>query len=488
MSRGLTVDTIRGFVYLSLGSGGKAIVQLSVLVVLARLLTPTDFGLIGLAQIVISFSRVFMDFGFGSAIIQKEEVSEIDTRTGFTFSILLGVLIYFVLWLISPIISDVFREERLVEILKVVSIVIIFNSYSSIAKGLLYRHMQYRTISTIEFISYTIGYGALGVILAYSGFGVWSLVFAVLGQGLLSTLLIVFFSKHTKKPLLNTTSLKVLSNYGAGYSLGIIFTHLGNFSDKIVVGRILGTEILGLYERSYQLVRFIASTLGEVTDKALFSPIARKQKDRKKIGTAYIELTSLVSFVFFPLGTFIYLNAYEIVYIMLGEQWLDSVEIVRIMALSLFFIISSRIGSTIAKALGDVYNRALRNFIFALLITIGAFIGTNWGIEGVSYAVFISFNINYIMAFSQAKRLTGFSFREFAKSHLDGLFLSVLFAAIYFSLNLIVLDYVFLNPFLTILINTFVFCLLFFLVIVVNPSPMIRKLRSRILIALNLKK
>lgn len=430
MNHSLTKQTIQGFFWLSSGKGSKAILQLLVLSILARLLTPTEFGLIGIALLVVSFSDIFTDLGFGPAITQKAKLSENDIRTGFTYSIIFGFLLLVFVWFCAPLLSAFFQVNKLTYIIRTVSLVLIFKAVSTVARALLYRNLKYKIIAVIELVSFLIGYGLLGILLALNHFGVWSLVFAVLGQALMECILILSSSKHSKKITFNLTSLKELSFYGGGYSIGKVFSYIGNKGDKIIVGRYLGADSLGFYERSYQLIKFIAGLIGEVIDKVLFAPIAKKQNEREKLGKIFIDLTYISAFILFPVSAFIFINANEVVLIILGNQWLEAIIPIQIMTVSLFFLVSSRIGSTLAKAIGDVYSRAFRNFVFALLILIGAGTAVKWGINGVTIAVLLALIINYFLAYTQTKKLTNISTLIFIKAHITGLILSFIYIVI----------------------------------------------------------
>jgi len=431
----LTKQTLFGFFWLAFGKAGKAILQLLILGILARLLGPTEFGLITLALIVTSFSDIFTDLGFGPAIIQKRELNDSDIYTSFTFSVIFGVILLFVVWIFAPFIASFFRNDGLTPILRAISPVLFLSSIGSTPQGLLYRNMKYKESSMLQIISYSIGYGLVGIIFAYAGYGVWALVFAVLGQSILSTILYFYYSKQAIRFAFDKKSFKELLHFGSGYSLSKIFTHLGNKGEKIVVGRVLGVDSLGLYERGFTIVKFIAGLVGEIIDQVLFAPIAKKQDERELVGKIFLELTYITCTLLMPASVFIYCNADSIVKILLGDKWGETVTIVQIMAISLFFLVCTRIGSTVAKSLGDVMNRAVRTFIYSVVVIVGAYAGSKWGINGVATAVTGAIILNYILAFSQTNKLTGVGIFHFIESHLLGIGLSAIYMVIYYPLK-----------------------------------------------------
>lgn len=473
MNKSLTKQTFSGALWLGGVKASNAIFQFAILAILARLLTPTEFGLIGMALIVTSFSDIFSDMGFGPAITQKKELSKTDIHAGFTYSIIFGILLFLILWVLTPTISRFFRSDELIPILRVISIVLLFRSVSTIPLGLMYRDMEYKKLSLIQITTYVLGYGGVGVTLAYLGYGVWALVFANLCSSLLSLIIYSFFKKDTLGVSFNQQSFKELLHFGGGYSLSKVFSYAANKGDKIIVGRVLGADALGLYERGYQIVKYASSLLGEIIDKVLFSPIARKQDQREVIAKMYLELSYILAILFLPFTGFIVNNAKSIVRIMLGDQWDSSIPIVQVMSISVFFLICTRIGSTVAKSLGDVYRRAWRTLFYAIYILIATYVGARWGVIGVAIAVSIGTILNYFLAFGQVHSLTKVSYKQFFFAHGFGVILLLIYQLIYFIMNkyLILEDW---NVFLQLFIGLAVLALMYISAIVFDYKNIIK--------------
>jgi O-antigen/teichoic acid export membrane protein len=418
----------------------NAALQFLILAVLARLITPTEFGLIGLALLVTSFTDIFNDLGFGPALTQKKEISETDINTSFTASILFGLLLLLILYVASPFLSDFFRNDQLGPILRAVAWILPLRAFTTTPLGLLYRSLEYKKISLIQIISYILGYGVVGIILAFLDYGVWALVWANIIQTVLSTGLYMYYNNHHFKFELNSYSFKHLLSFGGGYSLSKIFTYVGNKGDKVVIGRTLDVYSLGLYERGYQLVRFMAGLVGEVIDKVLFAPFAKKQDQREALGGIYLEITYLICGLLLPASVFLHLNAEAVVYISLGPNWSQTVRIVEVMSLSLFFLVCVRVGSTLAKSLGDVYNRALRNLLYSIIVIVAAYLASDWGVEMVAFVVTIVIGFNYLLAFGQTHKLIKISVWSFISAHFWGIGMSVAYLALSLALRYLHLD------------------------------------------------
>lgn len=438
----LTKKTLSGFVWLGGVKATNAIIQFTILAILARLLSPTEFGLMGLALIVVNFSDIFNDLGFGPAITQKEKLNDKDVHTSFTYSLIFGTILIVLIWILSPFIAAFFGNDELTPILKAISIVLLLRSGITTPLGLMYRNLEFKKLSLIQITSYAIGYGAVGVTLAYLNYGVWSLVIAVISQSILSLILYWSFSRQSIGFSLNIQSFKELVHFGGGYSLSKVFSFAGNKGDKILVGRLLGVEALGLYERGYQVVRYSSTLIGEIIDKVLFSPIARKQNDRTRIKEIFLEMTYIFGIIFFPLSAFIYNNTDAIVHIILGDQWYDTIPIVKAMSFIVFFLITTRISSTIAKSLGDVYRRAWRTLFYAFMIFVGVYFGSNWGLVGVATAVVLVKLVDYTLAFTQVSMLTSARYIHFLEAHVLGLILFVVYFMLFWMADRWILNHI----------------------------------------------
>lgn len=473
MKQSLTQKTILGFIWLGGVKIAYAALQLLVLGILARLLTPSDFGIIGITLVIISFIDIFNDLGFGPAITQKSDLSKEDVYTGFTCSIVLGLLLFALLQIAAPFIASFYDEGRLTEVLRAVSVVLIFQATITTPLGLMYRNMEFKKISLVQLTSYFLSFGVIGTTLALTGFGVWALVFSVISQSVITLLSYLFINRRSLGIGFHKTSFNSLLYFGGGYSISKVFTYLANKGDKLLIGKLIGMEALGFYERGYQIVKHIGDLLGEIIDKVLFSPFARKQDNRELIGQLYLEITFVLSILFFPLTAYVFTNAQEIVLLLLGKNWDTTVTIVQIMSVSMFFLITTRIGSTIAKSLGDVYNRALRTIIYASYILVSVFFLSRYGIIYVSMGVSIGTVLNYILAFGQVKKLTKINISDFLMNHITGIIISLIYVTLSYIFSRLLSDQI--NYIISLIINGLLLLLSYTFLLISRKKAIITK-------------
>jgi PST family polysaccharide transporter len=408
------------------GSGIQIFLKIAILAVLARLVSPEEFGIMGIAIVVMEFSKMFAHMGVGPALVQRKELEHRHLTTAFTFSIVMGILFATILIFISPYLAVFFRMNELVQVLRVISLIFLIDSFTLIAQSLLQRRMKFKIIASIEITSYTLGYGAVGIILAYSGFGVWALVVAKLSQIALSTLLLSIAQPFPKKPGFDMSAFKELIFFGGGMTIAMAANFLANQGDRLVIGRVLGAGALGIYGRAYQFMAMPANTFGAALDKAFFPAMAKVQGDHQKLAKAYLTGVSLIAIVALPLSLVIIFLAPEIILVILGPTWVGVIPPLQILAGILLFRMICKLSASLARATGAVYQRAWRQIVYAVLVLTGSYIGQFWGIQGVAFGVAFALIINFLMMAHLSLRLTNLSWSDMVIAHKNGIVIGLI--------------------------------------------------------------
>jgi PST family polysaccharide transporter len=417
----LTHNTLEALSWMSLGTGAKAFLQLLILFILARLLTPSDFGLLSTALTVVGFSETFSMLGIGPAIIQRPKLEESHLRTGFTVSLILGLSLMAIISFLSPSISGFFRMPDIEPVLIVISFAFPLRAVSIIAESLLARELRFRWISVAQVASYAFGYGAIGISMAWLGLGVWALVSAHLAQLALHGMLMLIAQPHPKHPQFQRGAFKELMYFGSGFTLARIGNYLGGQGDNIVIGRGLGAEMLGLYGRAYQLMAMPAMLFGQLLDRVLFSGMAKAQNELQRLAAAYRRGVALVALGVLPTSTFMLVLAPELIDLVLGPNWYGVIMPFQVFAVGMLFRTSYKIGDSLARATGAVYRRAWRQGIYAALVIGGAWIGQRWGLAGAAWGVVGAISVNFILMAQLSIRLTQMKWSAFWLAHLPAL-------------------------------------------------------------------
>lgn len=422
----ITHRTMNAVVWMFSGNAVQIFLQFLLLIILARLLTPTDFGIISAAFVVINFSEIFSQLGIGPALVQRQNITENHIRTGFTFSISLGLFFGIMVWVLSPVISNLFKMAELTTVLRYLSLLFPLHSVSVVAESLLQRQFRFRTISVINVVSFGMGYGAVGMCMAYWKFGVFALVFANISRAFLKAFLFLYYERHTKRLLIETNSLKQLMFFGCGFTTARIFNFVALNTDQFVVGRWLGPVALGLYGRAYQMMTIPATVFGHVLDKVLFPAMAQVQNESTRLKSAYINGIKLISIVVLPSSFMVLILSPEIVNFLFGAKWHGIVVPFQVLAVGMLFRTSYKISDSLVRAKGAVYQRAWRQAIYALSAFIGAFVGQHWGLFGVALGILASIIVNFILMAHLSMSLIQMKWRTFLSVHLPSLIFTVL--------------------------------------------------------------
>lgn len=425
-SLNLTQRTFTGFLWGATGSGVQVILKIGVLAVLARLVTPNDFGLMGIALIILEFAKMITHMGIGPALVQRLEIEQRHLITGFTLSLIMGCFFTVLLALTAAYIAAFFSMPELTKVMQVLSLVFLIDSFTLIAQALMQRNMKFRINAILEVISYTIGYGAIGVFLGYMGWGVWALVIASLSQSFLLTALLLFVQPFPKKLGFDLKAFKELILFGGGVTVARIANYLATQGDNLVVGRMLGATALGIYGRAYQFMVMPAGLFGNALDKALFPAMAKVQNDQAKIAKAYLTGVGIITLISVPLSVLIFFLAPEIVMVLLGPQWTAVILPLQILACCLIFRMGYKMSDPLARATGAVYRRAWRQIIYAVMVLTGSYVGQFWGLYGVACGVTIAVAGNFLMMSHLSLQLTDTRWQELLKAHKHGTVLGVI--------------------------------------------------------------
>lgn len=422
----MTSRTLHGFLWTSFATGANVLSLLLVVIVLAHLLTPEDFGLAAAAFVVIGFSAIFSDFGVGPAVVQAKELRATHESTGFWISLAFGLLLAGIVYLAAPVIALFFQMDGLVPLLRFLALLFPVQGLGIISDSLLQRELRFRTLAMLDIVTFVIGYGIVGILLAAGGFAAWSLVVAYLAQTSLRALLLVMLRPHAIWPIFEWHSCVELFHFGIGFTAGRFSNYFAGQAEHLIIGRWLGPAALGIYGRAYQLMAGPAVVLGNVLDRVLFPTMVHVQHQPKRLAHYYRRNVAWVALVILPVSVMVTALASEIVQILLGDNWNAVVVPLQILSIGMLFRCSCKISDSLVRATGAVFDRTWRQTAYALLVVVGAWIGQRWGVEGVALAVLITLVLNFLLMAHLALRLAQMSWASFVAAHIPGLRLAAL--------------------------------------------------------------
>ena len=305
-------------------------------IVLARLLSPTDYGTVGVLAIFLAIANVFVDCGFANALIRKKDRTQEDLSTAFYFNISVGVIVYLILFFIAPFVAGFFNMPILVSLLRVLAFCVVFNSLSLVQNAILIAHLQIKTLAIIN-VCTQIPMGCIGIYFAYKGFGVWTLVIQQVGSSLLKTWWLWINSKWRPSSVFSMESFRYLYDFGwklLGANLfGTVFNELYGF----VIGRMLGASDLGYYAKSKQLAEHPRSVVNNIVNRVVLPVMIESQGDIIKTREIYRKLIQMMSFVIFPLFGLLILIAEPLITSMWTDKWKETVPLFQMFCIGMSF-------------------------------------------------------------------------------------------------------------------------------------------------------
>jgi len=387
---------------------GKISIQGSNFIVsifLARLLSPTDFGLVALVMVVLNILSIFMDVGLSSGLIQRRRVLPIHFYSVFYFNLFFAVFLTLITFFSSGHIAIFFKQPELKLLIEVMSIIFVINSFGSIHRVILIKNLQYKILTKVNFFSFLIG-GIVGIVLALNNFGVWSLVFQNIIGNILGTVLLWKYSLWRPKFLFSLKALIQLWSFGFKMFLAAVIDKVFSQLDYLVIGKIFSPATLGYFQRAKSLNSLIISYSSGSIMQVMFPVLSKIQNDLERFRNVVLKVLAIICFMVFFLIGFFYLNAKEVIVLLFSDKWLPSVEMFKILVLSAFAfpisallvnILSSRGNSTDFLKL-DIYKKISLSLVF--------FIGFHFGIYGFLYGlIYQAFFAVFINAVYAAKEI-----------------------------------------------------------------------------------
>lgn len=367
----LKSQTLAAFKWSVLGtfirSGGSFIIS----IVLARLLSPEEFGIMGMAMVFVGISRALTDVGFSSAIIQKEEVSQLELSTVFYVNLGLSFTLSTIFFLMAPQVAVFYEEPRVELVTQVISVIFLIRGFGQVQLSLFTKNLDYATLARIEVIALVVS-GTLAIIASYYGYGIWALILQQLLLAFTTTVLLWLFSRWRPSLQFKLSAIKELFDYGSRLFLATFFSAIYTRVDTILIGKLFSPAVLGFYSRALSF-QSIIRTLSTNGLGVLFPAFSKKQNDPKALSEAFTKIFRAVSFLSLFLSGGFWLIAEDMFVIVLGEKWLPAVPYFRILVIMGYAFPVGSILLSVIKASGDS-KLYLRLDIYRKLIMVPTFL------------------------------------------------------------------------------------------------------------------
>jgi O-antigen/teichoic acid export membrane protein len=443
---------VSGIKWTTFSSVIVAMLQILQLVILARLLEPTVFGLIAITSVVIGFAQAFLDIGISNAIIHKQEVSHTQLSTLYWLNVSSGVVLFIIVSLCAPLVALFYQEAELTNIIILVAMTFLIQPFGQQFMVLWQKELRFNDIAKVDVITKLLSL-LVSVIFAYYNYGVYALVYGVLAGTLLQTLVFVYkgFREYTISFVFQLSDVREFLNFGLYQMAEKTLNYFNSQIDTLLIGKLLGVETLGVYNIAKQIIMKPIQIINPIVSKVSFPVMAKIQHDTDKLKEIYLKTINLLSATNFPIYLFMFITAPQLVALIFGEKWIDAVVIVQI--LSIYGALRS-IGNPVGTLL-LAKGRADWGFYWNLglffYIPIVIYVASQWGIEALSWSL-VSIMISLItpMWYFLVKPLTQASFWEYHQQILNSAFISIFIGA-FISLLLNSLNN--LSPFIALLLT-----------------------------------
>ena len=391
---------LKGIFYTAISKYSSVIISIALSAVLARLLTPEEFGIVALVSVFTAFFGLLGEMGIGPAIIQKKELSEDDLVSIFNFSILMALFLALFFFLSSGLIADFYEEPKLIPIVKLLSISIFFNILLIVPSALNRKKLHFKKMGFIT-VGIQVSAGVIAIWMALEDFSYYALVY----QSILSSFLgfAIFYKLYPIKLALQLKRgpLKKIASFS---SYQFAFNFINYFSrnlDNILIGKYLGNSALGFYQKSYTLMLLPVRNLAHVITPVLHPVLSRHQDDKNFIYSSYTNILRILAILGFPLSIFLFFSAPELILLLFGPQWDKSIPVFEILALSVGLQICLSSSGAIFQAVNRTDLLLVSGILGSILLVAGISYGVFYGksLESVGEGLVIAFVLNFLVGF-----------------------------------------------------------------------------------------
>ena len=421
---------LSGALWLALAKAINVVTKLAAVAILARLISPSAFGLFAAAGLLVSLASTLSEETFALPLVQRETITPSHVQTVFWISAGTSMLMMGLVVLAAPSAERFFGFDGLHLIVLGLAPVLVFKAIASVGMATLQRAHRFATITIAVVTAQVAGYVIPAIVLAVQGFGIWSLVCGQVLASVLEAVLACLLGRCPMRLALDIAALKQSLRLGGFLTVARLANWLALQIDNIVVGRVLGAEALGLYTRSYNLLAVATQVLGDPAFRALLPAFSRMQQDRARLEAGFKRGLGIAIPIYAFASGIAILHGEALIRLILGYRWLDAVVPLQL----LFFAFAARSGykftESVLLATGQFGQTAIRQFIYFALIGIAAFVGSRFGVSGVAAGVSLALWIFYAASLRWVHNTIGVGWRWLFLLHVRAFALAALGASL----------------------------------------------------------
>jgi|GEM_PF-2472659 len=414
----------RNIFWLSIAQVINQVWEFSVSIALARILVPDDFGIYAIALVFYGICQVFSTFGISQVIIQKKDITPLFVKTAQSICFLWGIFLCCALMAVSPIISGFYKLPVLTGILCILSLMFVINSFYIVGDALLIKNQKFRTIVFLQ-VGASICYGIFSIIPASLGMGVWSLVSGIMAFSIFLAISVNFCAKNIPAIAWGKEEAADILGFGTTLTIGSLLNYLSRNMDYLIIGKILGTNSLGIYKRAYDLATLPKDKVMEVVARAFLPALTDIRHNKENVKNLMLFYIKLVAYVVCPVLTGLGAVASDFIGLVYGEKWVQAAFPLRIFCVGGIFYATSALFNIIFTTYKEQKIILILQSIYTSALVFLVMTGTLYGLKGVAIGATTAIIIYSITAIYYARKVINVSFADFYKTIQKPLLLSI---------------------------------------------------------------
>jgi len=418
MRESLTARTLRGAAWIGGASVARLALRVVSVAILARLLTPHEYGVVAGALIAMDFAAMIYGMGLAPTLVQRKEVRPDHVATAFSSALFIAVLAAVGMWFAASLIADLMQIPELTQILKVLAWLTPFGAFSVLCEALLARNMQVKRVALRPLFSFTISTFLVAIPMAWYGFGYWSLVAMQAVDTIVGAVTLGFAArKLLVRPGFSRHAFAELWRLSLGFTINQPFSYLTQNADRFIIGRVLGPATLGIYTRATFFATTAATLFGNIARLSVFPAMAQVQQDKERLRSALLKSFSILALLTLPVSAFCVIFAKELVDVLLGGKWHLAVVPFAIVSGTLYFSLAWRNCATLFQALGHPYWITAVHICRAAAIIGGVWWVAPYGLTAICVVVAAVMAFMLAMMLIIVKRAIDLPLRRMAAAH-----------------------------------------------------------------------
>ena len=427
MSETLTARTLKGAAWIGGASVARLALRVLSVAILARLLTPHEYGVVAGALIAMDFAAMIYGIGLAPTLVQRKEVRPDHIATAFFSALFMAVVAAVGLWYAAPLVAELMQIPELTQILKVLAWLTPFGAFSVLCEALLARNMQVKKVAIRPLFSFTISTFLVGIPMAWYGFGYWSLVAMQVAETFVTALALGVAARGLlARPHFSRQAFAELWPLSFGFTLNQPFVYLAENTDKFLIGRLFGAGSLGLYTRASFLTTTAATLFGNITRLSVFPAMTQVRGDAERLRNALLKTLAVVALLTLPLSAFCITFARELVNLLLGAHWGEAVVPFAVLSGALYFRLAWRGCGVLFQALGRPHLMSAVHAFRAVALILGIWYAAPYGLETICGVVLVVMAAVSATMLIMASHAVDLSFGSIARAHLRPVAISVI--------------------------------------------------------------